>query len=123
MRYVVKPIYWKERKEREEKPSRIAYGVVVDPDALKADEGETIADLKHTAHYFLSHYQQIGTPEGCAIVESYIVPVENAKIGSIAVKKDSWIVAFGITDPELWRQLKSAQFGGIEITLTIPENK
>jgi hypothetical protein len=122
LHYSVKPIYCREIEKKQGERYAIVYGVVVDPDELDADTGNKLnsEDLEYTAHYFLSHYKEIRTPEGCAIVESYIVPVKDAKIGPYPVNQGSWVMAFEITDVVLMKEITNREFEGIEITLSIP---
>jgi hypothetical protein len=120
LRYTVKPIHLKEIEEREGEQYRIAYGLVIDPDYLDADTNKKVdsKDVEYTAHYFMSHYDEIGTPEGCSVVESYIVPVENAKIGPFPVTKGSWVMAFEITNSDLLYKITNSEFEGIVVTLS-----
>ena len=66
----------------------------------------------------MSHYDEIGTPDGCSVVESYIVPVENAKIGPFPVTKGSWVMAFEITNNDLLSEIASSEFEGVIVTLS-----
>ena len=81
LRYLVKPFHCKQI-ETEDGQYRVAYGIVIDPEAIDSNTGERIRiqDLRCTAHYFTSHYEEIETPKGSQIVESYIMPVENIRI-------------------------------------------
>ncbi|MGB8311270.1 MAG: XkdF-like putative serine protease domain-containing protein [Halobacteriota archaeon] len=123
LRFSVKPIHWKilAKKTQSENEYRIVYGVVLDSDAIDdSDENVKFEYIKAIAHYFMINYEAIDIPRGCAIVESYLVPVDNSKIREIPVKKSSWVMAFQITDSDLWQEIKRDKFEGIEIAPPVP---
>jgi hypothetical protein len=121
-RYSAKLIHCEELKDKDGNRYVIAYGVVAPKDITDdfRENADFAAIIEAIAHDLLAHYKDVETPDGCEIVESYIVPADDMRIESVPINKGAWIMGFSITDSFLLRKIANRDLKEIEIALSVP---
>lgn len=103
---------------------QIAYGVVLTPDEVDAQEDwMTADDIESTAHNYLEKSRAAGADHERVLkkafpVESYIAPVDfevNGQYGKQLVKKGSWVLGMKIVDPDEWEKVASGEYQAFSV--------
>ncbi len=100
---------------------RYVLGIVLEPETVDAQGDIYSADeVRQAAHRFMEEFGGIGlmhqlrVNDQVKVLESYLAPGE-LKIGEVAVKKGTWLLAVRILSDGLWEQVKGGQLTGFSI--------
>lgn len=98
---------------------QLVVGVVLEPDSEDAQGDIIKADtIEKAAHDYLvksrTIYNSHSSLAKCEVVESYIAPSDFYLNGQ-TVKKGSWVMACHISDPQMWKGVKSGDYTGFSI--------
>lgn len=95
--------------------------VVYEPMVKDAhDNFMTAEQIEKAAHWFLKNGNKVDfqhnfdPAEGCAVVESYIVP-EDMEIGGEPVTKGTWVASIEVKNEELWDMVQKGEITGFSM--------
>lgn len=105
-----------------DEPRRVVYGVPLRPDATDSQGDRVSADeIREAAWEFMVKSQRYDeqhkrlVPEGdVAVVESFLAPVD-FKLGDVAVKEGSWVLASKIFSDDLWEKIQKGEINAYSI--------
>lgn len=104
-------------------PEHKVWSVVLEPNVDDAD-GHSVdeVEIEKAAHRFLAvcksyesfdvHHKRAPIP--VVPVESYIAPTD-FQMGDTMVRKGSWVLAFQVHDPEIWKAIEDGELTGVSI--------
>lgn len=98
---------------------RLVYGVVLVPD-VEDKQGDIIPAevIEAAAHEYLATSRALSKQHkelaSAVVVESYIAPCEMT-VGDEAVAKGSWVIAVKVAADDLWKRIRSGEYGGFSV--------
>jgi uracil-DNA glycosylase family 4 len=98
---------------------QIVTGVVLEPNSTDSQGDHMTPDeIEMAAHFFMEKSRIIGDSHHkkaqADLVESYIAPDDFA-LNDQKVKKGTWVISVRITDPDLWKLVKSGYYTGFSV--------
>jgi site-specific DNA-adenine methylase len=121
------PIYLTKKADGDAREEMFVYGIVLEPDTVDAQNDTYSADeIRKAAHGYMEFHRNRGDQhktlvnDKVVILESHIERAPDFTMvdshgNERLVKQGSWLLGYGIRDPELWGMVKRGERTGFSI--------